>query len=45
MTNNPYETMNISINAILKCLKYVKIGKLYIPNVFVMENCSGKLFL
>ena len=36
--------MNISIIAILKCLKYIKISKLYILNVLSLENHSGKLF-
>ena len=35
--------VNISIIAIMKCLKYIKISKLYISNDFIVENHSGKL--
>ena len=36
--------MNISIIAILKCLKYIKISTSYISNASIIGNRSVKLF-
>ena len=50
MTNNPYEIRQNgsihekSIIVILKYMKYIKISKSYVSNIFIMENSSGKLF-
>ena len=35
--------MNISIIAILKCLKYINKSKSHISNEFIVENYSGTL--